>query len=100
MAIALGVQRIVAEDFRRPFRYRDEYPREVVLLLLSRGEPQKVVEAIRPAGKTRPDMPAGVERFDYDSGGDASESQQPERSSGPDMEEARTPKSVDRDLGL
>ena len=32
--------------------------------------------------------------------GGASESRQPERTSGPDMEEARTPKSVDRDLGL
>ena len=31
---------------------------------------------------------------------DAAGSRQPERSSGPDMEEARTPKSVDRDLGL
>ena len=32
--------------------------------------------------------------------GGASESPQPERTPGPDVEEARTPKSVDRDLGL
>ena len=63
------------------------------------GERIAALEAVEPERAT--DRAAGVDA-DRSAGrdGGASESRQPERSSGPDMEEARTPKSVDRDLGL
>ena len=46
------------------------------------------------------DRTAGLDADRSAGSGGVSESRQPERSSGPDMEQARTPKSVDRDLGL
>ena len=63
------------------------------------GERIAALEAVEP--ERAKDRPAGLdaERSAGRDGG-ASKSRQPERSSGPDMEEARTPKSVDRDLGL
>ena len=64
----MGVQRIVTKHLGRFRRHGDEYPREVVLLLLPRAEPQKVVEAVRSTGKPRPVMPAGIERLNDDSG--------------------------------
>ena len=64
----MGVQRMVAEDPGRPLRDRNEYPREVVPLLLSGAEPQKVVEAVGSTEKPQPVMPAGIERFDDYSG--------------------------------
>ena len=60
----MRIQRIIG----RSFGNRNEYPRKVVLLLLSGAELQKVVETIRSAGKARPVMPTGVEWFDGDSG--------------------------------
>ena len=42
---------------------------QIVFLLLPRAEPQKVVEALRSAGKARPlIMPGGIERLDDDYG--------------------------------
>ena len=63
------------------------------------GERIAALEAVEPE-RTK-DRAAGLDA-DRSAGrdGGGSESRQPERSSGPDMEEARTPKSVDRDLGL
>ena len=63
------------------------------------GERIAALEAVEP--ERAKDRAAGVDA-DRSAGrdGGASESRQPERSSGPDMEEARTSKSVDRDLGL
>ena len=63
------------------------------------GERIAALEAVEPeraknrAAGLDADRSAGRE-------GGAFESRQPERTPGPDMEEARTPKSVDRDLGL
>ena len=65
----MRIQRIITEHSGRSFYDRNEYPRKVVLLLLSGAELQKVVETIRSAGKARPVMPAGVERLDDDTGG-------------------------------
>lgn len=64
----MRIQRIVAEHSGRSFGNRDEYPRKVVLLLLSGAETQEIVESIRTAGKAGPVMPGGVERLDNDSG--------------------------------
>ena len=63
------------------------------------GERIAALEAVEP--EKAKDRAAGVDA-DRSAGrdGGASDSRQPERSSGPDMEETRTPKSVDRDLGL
>ena len=63
------------------------------------GERIAALEAVEPE-RTK-DRAAGLdaERSAGRDGG-ASDSRQPERGSGSDMEEARTPKSVDRDLGL
>ena len=63
------------------------------------GERIAALEAVEP--ERAKDRTAGLDadRSEGRDGG-ASESRQPERSSGPDMDEARTPKSVDRDLGL
>ena len=63
------------------------------------GERIAALEAVEP--ERAKDRAAGLdaERSAGRDGG-ASDSRQPERSSGPDMEEARTPKSVDRGLGL
>ena len=63
------------------------------------GERIAALEAVEP--ERAKDRATGLDT-DRSAGhnGGASESRQPERSSGPEMEEARTPKSVDRDLGL
>ena len=63
------------------------------------GERIAALEAVEP--ERAKDRAAGVDA-DRSAGRESGsgESRQPERSSGPDMEEARTPKSVDRDLGL
>ena len=57
------------------------------------------LEAVEPERAKGREAGLGAERSaSRDS--DPCESRQPERTSGPDMENARTPKSVDRDLGL
>ena len=63
------------------------------------GERIAALEAVEP--ERVKDHAAGLDA-DRSAGRESGsgESRQPERSSGPDMEEARTPKSVDRDLGL
>ena len=63
------------------------------------GERIAALEAVEP--ERAKDRAAGLDA-DRSAGrdGGASESRQPERGSEPNMEEARTPKSVDRDLGL
>ena len=63
------------------------------------GERIAALEAVEP--ERAKDRAAGLD-VDRSAGRDGgiAESRQPERTSGPDMEEARTPKSVDRDLGL
>ena len=62
------------------------------------GERIAALEAVEPErAKARA---AGLDADRSVGSGGASESRQQERTSGPDMEEARTPKSVDRDLGL
>ena len=63
------------------------------------GERIAALEAVEP--ERAKDRAAGLDA-DRSAGrdGGASDWRQAERSSGPDMEEARTPKSVDRDLGL
>ncbi len=63
----VSIQRMVAEYLGQSFGNCNEYSRKVVLLLLSGAEPQKIVETVRAAGKARPVMPAGLERFDNDS---------------------------------
>ena len=63
------------------------------------GERIAALEAVEPERAKVREAGLGADR----SAGresDTSESRQPERGSGPDMEETRTPKSVDRDLGL
>ena len=52
----------------RSLRDGYEYAGEVVLLLFPRAEAQKVVGALRSAGKARPIMPAGIERLDDNPG--------------------------------
>ena len=62
------------------------------------GERIAALEAVEPErAKARA---AGLDADRSVGSGGASESRQQERTAGPDMEEARTPKSVDRDLGL
>ena len=63
------------------------------------GERIAALEAVEP--ERAKDRAAGL-NADRSAGrdGGGSESRQPERSSGADLGEARTPKSVDRDLGL
>ena len=63
------------------------------------GERIAALEAVEP--ERAKDRAAGLDA-DRSAGrdGGTGESRQPERTSGPEMEEARTPKSVDRDLGL
>ena len=63
------------------------------------GERIAALEAVEPERATGRAAGQDADRSAGRDGG-ASDSRQPERSSGPDMEEARTPKSVDRDLGL
>ena len=63
------------------------------------GERIAALEAVEPERATGRAAGLDVDRGAGRDGG-GSESRQPERSSGPDMEDARTPKSVDRDLGL
>ena len=63
------------------------------------GERIAALEAVEPERATGRAAGLDVDRGAGRDGG-ASESRRPERTSGPDMEEARTPKSVDRDLGL
>ena len=63
------------------------------------GERIAALEAVEP--ERAKDRAAGLDADrSAGPGGGASESRQPERSSGPDMEEARTPKRGDRDMGL
>ena len=63
------------------------------------GERIAALEAVEP--ERAKDRAAGLDADrSAGRGGGASESRQRERCSGLDMEEARTPKSVDRDLGL
>ncbi|MCY3981312.1 MAG: hypothetical protein OXF51_05985, partial [Alphaproteobacteria bacterium] len=64
----MRIQRVIAEHLGRSFSNCNEPLCKVVLLLLSGAEPQEITEVLRAAGKTRPIMPAGVERFDDDSG--------------------------------
>ena len=66
----MGTQRIIAEHPGRSISDRYKDPSEIVFLPLPRAEPQKVVETIRSAAKTRSLMTAGIKRFDYDSGSD------------------------------
>ena len=62
------------------------------------GERIAALEAVEP--ERAKDRAAGLDADRSVGSGGASESRQQERTAGPDMEEARTPKSVDRDLGL
>ena len=63
------------------------------------GERIAALEAVEP--EKAKDRAAGLDaERSAGRGGGASDSRQAERTSGQDMEEARTPKSVDRDLGL
>ena len=63
------------------------------------GERIAALEAVEPERATG--RAAGLDADRSGSlDGAASESRQPERGSGPDMEKARTSKGVDRDLGL
>ena len=63
------------------------------------GERIAALEAVEPERATGRAAGLDADRSAGRDGG-ASESRRSERTSGPDMEEARTPKSVDRDLGL
>ena len=63
------------------------------------GERIAALEAVEPERAKDRTAELDVDRS-AGRGGDASESRQPERGSGPEMEEARTPKSFDHDLGL
>ena len=63
------------------------------------GERIAALEAVEPERATGRAAVVDADRSAGRDGG-ASKSRQPEPSSGPDMEDARTAKSVDRDLGL
>ena len=77
----------------------DDKPRFREQLEAVTGERIAALGAVKP--ERAKDRVAGLDA-DRSTGldGAAWESRQPERTSGPDMEKARAPKSVDRDLGL